>query len=303
MIAIDRIVCAVDFSEYSQRALEYAVALGTYFESRVTALHVYSLAPVVTTAPFGLEATQVVGIQEVDREAVDAATRRFVEQVPSANSVEVRVVGGLKVADEVAVQAGVLNADLLVVGSHGRSGVERLFIGSTADRILRKVGTPVLVVPPHAEGKPGPQALPFKRILCPIDFSDSSVRALEYALHLAEEGDAHLTLLHAIELPPELHETLPMDIDIRGVRAATESVCQTRLDALVPEEARTYCTVETRVVEGKAHREILTAADHLQSDLIVMGVQGRGAIDVAVFGSNTQAVARGATCPVLTVRS
>lgn len=303
MIAIDRIVCAVDFSDHSKHALEYAVAMGTYYEARVIALHAYSAAPVVTTAPFGLEAMQVVGVQEVDREAIAAAARRFVELVPSPAAVDLRVVEALKVADEVVVQAGLLNADVLVIGSHGRSGFERLLIGSTADRILRKVRVPVLVVPPHAPGRPGPHALPFKRILCPIDFADSSVRALEYALHLAEEGDAHLTLLHAIELPPELHEALPMDVDIRGVRVAADEACRTRLDALVPEAARTYCTVETRVVEGKAHREILAAAEAMHADLIVMGVQGRGAVDVAIFGSNTQSVLRGAACPVLTVRS
>jgi nucleotide-binding universal stress UspA family protein len=302
-MAIDRIVCAVDFSDHSKHALEYAVAMGTYYEARVTALHVYSAVPVVTTAPFGLEAMQVVSLKQVDREAVDAAARRFVEQVPSPVAIDVRTVEGLNVADEVAVQAGLLDADLLVIGSHGRSGFERLLLGSTADRVLRKARTPVLVVPPHAAGHPGPQALPFKRILCPIDFSESSIRALEFALHLAEEGDAHLTLLHAIELPPELHEALPMDVDIRGVRMAAGEACKTRLEALVPEGARTYCTIETRVVEGKAHREILAAAAGLNADLIVMGVLGRGAVDVAIFGSNTQSVARGATCPVLTVRT
>jgi nucleotide-binding universal stress UspA family protein len=303
VIAIDRIVCAVDFSDHSKHALEYAVAMGTYYGAHVTALHVYSAAPIVTTAPFGLEAMQVVNLQQVDREAVDAAARRFVAQVPSPAAIDVRTVEGLKVADEVTVQTDLLNADLLVIGSHGRSGFERFLLGSTADRVLRKVRAPVLVVPPHAAGHPGPQGLPFKRILCPIDFSDSSVRALGFALHLAEEGDAHLTILHAIEVPPELHEALPMDVDIRGVRVAAADACKTRLDALVPEEARTYCTIETRVVEGKAHHEILQAAADLDADLIVMGVQGRGAVDVAVFGSNTQSVARGAVCPVLTVRS
>lgn len=303
MIAINRIVCAVDFSEHSKHALEYAVAMGTYFDAQVTALHVYTAAPVVTTAPFGLEAMQVVQVQEIDREAVDAAARRFAEQVPSPAPITVRTVEGLKVADEVAVQAGVLDADILVIGSHGRSGFERLLIGSTADRILRKVKVPVMVVPPHAADRPGPQALPFKRILCAVDFSEGSLRALEYALHLAEEGDAHLTLLHAVELPPELHETLPMDVDVRSVRTAADQACRTRLERLVPEEARTYCTIETQVVEGKAHREILAAAEAHRADVIVMGVQGRGAVDVALFGSNTQSVLRGATCPVLTVRT
>lgn len=301
MIAINRILCAVDFSDHSRRALEYAAALGVYFEARVTALHVYSVAPVATAAPFGLEAVQVVGIPELNREAVTAAAERFVAQVPQAAGVHVHVSEGLRVSDEVLVQANLRNADLVVVGSHGRSGFERLLLGSVADRILRRSSRPVLVVPPQAEGGPVAQA-PFRRIVCAIDFSGSSVRALAYALHLAEEADARLVLLHAIELPPELHELIPLDTEVSRLRTAAEHACRTRLDALVPEQARTYCTIETRVVEGKAHREILAAADGLGADLIVMGVQGRGAVDVAVFGSNTQSVVRAARCPVLTVR-
>jgi nucleotide-binding universal stress UspA family protein len=303
VIAINRILCAVDFSDHSRHALECAVVMGSYYDARVTALHVFNAAPVVTTAPFGLEGIQVVGLEDVNREAVEAAARRFAELVPATPPVDVRVTEGLKVADEVLVQAQRLDADVIVVGSHGRSGVERLLLGSIADRILRKSRRPVLVVPPHADGSGGPLVMPFKRMLCPIDFGDSSIAALEYALHLAEEADGRLTLLHAIELPPELHELLPIDTAVVQMRSAAERTCRARLEALIPEGARTYCTIETRVVEGKAHREILAAAAAIDADLIVMGVHGRGAIDVAVFGSNTQSVVRSALCPVLTVRT
>ena len=299
MIAIERILCAVDFSDYSRHALEYAVAMGAYYDARVTALHAFSIAPMVTTAPFGLESMQAIGLQDVDREAVEAAARRFVAQVPAAAPPDVRVTEGLRVADDVLTQADRQNADLLVVGSHGRSGFERMLIGSTADRILRTSSRPVLVVPPHASAP----AMPFRRILCPVDFSDSSVRALEYAVQLAEETDGRLTLLHAIELPPELHEFLPISLDVSSVRSGAEAAARTRLEALVPEGASTYCTIDTRVAEGKAHREILAVAAQIGADLIVMGVHGRGAVDVAVFGSNTQSVVRGAACPVLTVRT
>jgi nucleotide-binding universal stress UspA family protein len=141
-------------------------------------------------------------------------------------------------------------------------------------------------------------------VLCPIDFSDSSIRALEYALNLAEEADGRLLLLHAIEIPPELHEVpLAMDLNVENVRAAAGAELLERLRAMVPASARNYCAIDARVVEGKAHREILGAASREQSDLIVMGVQGRGAVDVTLFGSTTFAVVHGASCPVLTVRA
>jgi nucleotide-binding universal stress UspA family protein len=303
VITVNKILCAVDLSDYSHRALEYAVAMGAYYDATVTALHVCSVAPVVTPTPFGLEGMQVISLPAVDREAIAAAVRRFAAQVPAMSAVDVRVTDGLKVADEVLAQADLLAADIIVVGSHGRSGFERLLLGSTADRILRKSRRPVLVVPPRAGEGHGPPVVPFKRILCPVDFADSSSRALEYALQLAEEADAHLTLLHALELPPDLHELLPLTVDVPGLRSTAAAARHTRLEALVPQGARSYCTIDIRVVEGKAYRQILNLASETAADLIVMGVHGRGAVDVAVFGSNTQSVLRGAVCAVLTVRT
>jgi nucleotide-binding universal stress UspA family protein len=144
----------------------------------------------------------------------------------------------------------------------------------------------------------------FKRILCAVDFSDSSLSALAYALTLAEETDAHLTLLHAIEMPPELRENpLAPDFDVDRIHAAAEAEARRRLRDLVPEAARTYCTVETAVVEGRAYRRLLQQAAAQKSDLIVMGVHGRGALDLLLFGSTTHHVIRAAACPVLIVRS
>jgi nucleotide-binding universal stress UspA family protein len=302
VVAIDRILCAVDLSDHSRRALEYAVAMGAHYEARVTALHVYANVPTVTTAPFGLEAVQVVGLKDVDPEALRTATADFVAKTAGGTDVEVLVVEAFDTAAEVVVQAQRLNAGIVVVGSHGRSRLERLFLGSVAYRVLRTCTRPVLVVPPHADDR-HPKVVPFKRIICPIDFSDSALRALEYALHLAEESDGHLTLVHAIELPPELHELPLTDVDVPVLRRAAEAHAHARLETLIPEDARQYCRIDARVVEGRAHRQILSVAADEQAELIVMGVQGRGTIDVTVFGSNTQAVVRGATCPVLTVRS
>jgi nucleotide-binding universal stress UspA family protein len=142
----------------------------------------------------------------------------------------------------------------------------------------------------------------FKRILCAVDFSDSSLRALDYALDLAQEADARITLLHTIEFSPALREgASSTHVNLDQIHAAADAECLRRLRALVPAEARTYCTVVTRVSDGKPHREIRHVAADEQADLIVMGAQGRGAMDVMIFGSNTYAVIRDARCPVLVV--
>jgi nucleotide-binding universal stress UspA family protein len=197
----------------------------------------------------------------------------------------------------------VLPADLLVLGSHGRSGLQRWLMGSVTERVIRQAPCPTMVVGRRAPDTAPDKPVRFENILCPVDFSDGSMLALEHAIGLAEESDAHLSVLHVIEVPPELreHEILK-DFNVDSVRAAAEADSLRRLRALIPEDARTYCTVDTAVREGAAFREILKAAAEKRADLIVMGLQGRGALDLLVFGSNTARVARGAPCPVLIVR-
>jgi nucleotide-binding universal stress UspA family protein len=135
-----------------------------------------------------------------------------------------------------------------------------------------------------------------------VDFSEGSTRALTYGISLAEEADAHLIALHVIEVPPELRDVAgPAGIDVDALRAAAEAEALRRLRELISPEARTYCTIETAVREGAPHREILKMAADRHTDLIVMGVQGRGAIDLAMFGSNSARVTRNATCATLIV--
>jgi nucleotide-binding universal stress UspA family protein len=303
MISIDRILCPIDFTEFSSRALEHAVALARWYEATLTVLHVYSVYPVANVIPsLGVGGVQSLSLRESDREQILVDMRELASAAGAGPTVDLRLQEAPDVRHEILAQAGVLQANLIVMGSHGRSGFDHLLLGSTTEKILRKARCPVMVVPRHAGDHPVVPVMPFKRVLCPVDFSDASLRAVTWALSLAQESDAELLLLHAIELPPELHELRDArDIDVGGVRAAAEATCLHRLRDLVPESARTYCTVRTEVVEGSAHREIVRTARAGTFDLIVMGVAGRTGLDLTVFGSNTHAVLRNAVCPVLTV--
>jgi nucleotide-binding universal stress UspA family protein len=97
-------------------------------------------------------------------------------------------------------------------------------------------------------------------------------------------------------------EPTVIDVDIPRIREQAVARARQRLNGLIPEQASTYCTVEATVVEGRAYREILRQAIEGGSDLIVMGVHGRGALDLLLFGSTTHHVIRASTCPVLIVR-
>jgi nucleotide-binding universal stress UspA family protein len=303
MIALRRILCPVDFSESSKQALDYAVALTSWYESRLSVLHVCAELPVYQlVSAAGPAIAPPIVLRDIDIDAQRVALRRFAASAVATVPTDVLVHQAIEVQSEILSQAAALHADLLIMGTHGRSGLDHLLLGSVTEKVLRKAPCPVLVVPPHAAGPGRATAAPFKRIVCAVDFSDGSRRGLDYALDLAQEADARITMLHAIEFPPVLGDVaLSTGVELDRMHAGVAAESLRRLRALVPAEARDYCTVATRVTDGKPHREIRQVAEDEHADLIVMGVQGRGAIDVMVFGSNTHAVIRSAPCPVLVV--
>jgi nucleotide-binding universal stress UspA family protein len=306
MIEIRHILCPTDFSDFSRRALDHAAAIAKWYDSTVTLLHVSPIMPVAAYAP-GSGMPAWVALTVEDREAILASMKRFGETETGGRiPLELAIAEG-HAATEILARADALPADLLVLGTHGRSGFERLLLGSVTEKVLRKATCPVLSVPSGiADVVPAPAVL-FKQIVCAIDFSNCSMQALNYAMSLAQEADAHLTVVHVIELPPDdfrdEHETvLAGPRSLREYVALAEEDRRARLKKAIPEDVRAYCTVDTVLATGKPYREILRVAADQQSDLIVIGIHGRGGADLLFFGSTVQHVVRQASCPVLTLR-
>lgn len=302
MSELKRILCPVDFSEFSRRALDHALGLARCYRSTVTALHVVAPMPVVVPGPyyFGAEMPPPMGLPPVDRAVVAAQVQRLAEaeQVPGVQ-VETLVAEAPEVYREILVQAERLGSDVIVMGTHGRSGFERLFLGSTAEKVLRKARCPVMTVPPRAPDAMPCGPIPFTRILCAVDFSDSSKIALDYAMSLARQSKAALTLAHVIETRPLYYDfSPPVAIDL----TAWIEEARTRLRAMVPDAVRSSCSVTEVAREGTSYREILSLATELDCDVIVLGVRGRGAVDLFFFGSTAHHVIREARCAVLTLR-
>lgn len=306
MIEIQRILCPVDFSDFSRRALDHAVAIAKWYESTITLVHVCTVVPVAAYAP-GSGVLPSAALTPEDRDALLAEMKRFADDEGGTNvPIEFDIAEG-STATSILATAEAMPADLLVMGTHGRSGFERLVLGSVTEKVLRKAACPVLTVPRGVpDVVPAPPVL-FKRIVCAIDFSDCSMHALEYAMSLAQEADAHLTIMHVIELPPdiprEVHETvLAGPRSLREYIALAEEDRRARLNDAIPESVRTYSTVDTVLATGKPYREILRVAEERQADLLVVGIHGRGAVDRLLFGSTAQHLVRQASCPVLTLR-
>ena len=301
MVAIDRILSPVDLSPNSRTALRYAAALARWYEATLTVLHVFRQVPVADTAAAALGAglyAPPLALAEIDREALTRRVAEFTSE--AAGAAAVHVCEGVSVREEILREAAALPADLIVLGSHGLTGVKRLVLGSISENVLRHAATPVLIVPAHAPDAPS-AGVPFKRIVCAVHFDADSYRALQYALDLAQESDAQLTLLHAVAMPAVHVGAEDLTYDFQEARETVMRAARGRLEALVPETARAFCKVHVEVAEGRAHEVILQLAAEAAADLIIMGVRDRDAIDVALFGSHAQAVVRAAHCPVLTV--
>jgi len=300
MISIKRILCPIDFSDASRHAIDHAIAMARWTKASLACLHVYELP------------LAALGLPAVGERATEADIKRLHDEV--CRSFEPAKAAGVPVdffidigqpVRRILERAAGLPADVIVMGTHGAGGFEHLVLGSVAEKVLRKAPCPVLTVPPRAATT---SRLPFRHLVCAVDFSDSSLTAVELACSIAEECHASLTLLHVIEWPWEeppapRYEELPSHqaAALLEYRRDLEKRFMGRLKELIPESLRDGSLVDTRVRHGKSYVEILRIGAEVHADLIVIGVHGRNAPDL-LFGSTTNQVVRGASCPVMTLR-
>ena len=292
MLRIEKILCPVDFSEYSVKAFDYAQSLALHYGASLLLQHV--VQPLTAAYPYYAFPDTV---NEVFWNLESSAEQKLSEMVatPRENGFQIqRFVHKGTAPDCILAFADSQAVDLIVMGTHGRHGFDHLAMGSVAEKVLRKAHCPVLVVrkPAHDFVNPADALEPvrLKKILYCTDFSDYSTRALTYALSLAMEYNADLTLLHVLEDVP------PTDDLQRGVADVTR-----RLEELAPPEAGDWCKVHTAVRIGRPYQQILQVALENETDLVVMGVRGRNAVDLALFGSTTHHVIQLGSSPVLAV--
>ena len=300
MVEFKNILCPIDLSDASVRPLAYAAAFARWYGARLTVLHVVpTFDPMQVRSGSLGDPVRIVypmpreEVLEELRRALDAAGIATLDVTLAAEAGD----AGATIVD----RAVVIPADLLVMGTHGRSGFDRLLLGSVAEKVLRKAPCPILTMPPHAPAS-APEDVAFKQILCPVDFSPSALQALGFALDLARQADGSITVLHAIEWLAGEEPRAHAHFNVPEYRQYLVEDAHARLQALLAEEPRTWCGLEDVVVIGRAYREILEVASAREADLIVMGAQGRGGVGLTLFGSTTQQVVRAAACPVLTVR-
>jgi nucleotide-binding universal stress UspA family protein len=286
-VFISKILVTTDFSEVSDHALDYAIALARRYDARIY------LAHVITPDPFQFAEPQLA-----------QATYEKVRQAAEEGVTDILISGKLRgVPHEVLMEEGNVwpsletlirkhEIDLVVAGTHGRGKVQKLLIGSVAEEIFRKADCAVLTVGPKVRNGEATE-IELNHILFATDFGPGAEKAAAYAFSLAQEHNATLTLLHAIESAAAYNEeTVARQREINVVR----------MMKLMPAGSENWCKPEFRATFGAAVEEILIAARESKTDLIVMGAKARS--NLAGHAPMTVAynVVSKATCPVLTVR-
>lgn len=297
-VQINRILCATDFSDFSNQTLAFGTALAREFNAALFICHIVEL-------PFAANYGEVQLDPIEQQERMTAYAQEQLVQLIDAQDVDwAPIIAIGHPADEIGRIVTQENIDLVVSATHGRSGLKRLLLGSVTERLMRTLTCPLLIVRdpiPTFVVKPF-RAFSPKKILIGCDFSVDSGLAFQYGLSLAQEFEAQLHLAHVIEPPVYQDIITSSDVSEESYRAGIAPQLRRKLTQLVPEEARNWCDPITVLLEGKSDEEISRYAELNDIDLIVLGVRGRGLVEHLLVGSTTDRVARQAPCPVLAVR-
>lgn len=280
---MEKILFATDFSSASQQAFQVALSLIKAFQSEMIILHV------------------LPDIKDYSQ-TMDFLTKQAARELKSMQQKmkqlgigEAKVITSLGNPYEQIVQyAGRLNVNLIIIGAGETDENDRVQIGITAERVIRDSEKPVWIV--KLDG-----TFEVKKVLCPVDFSESSQRALFNAIHLCRHFQADLTVLTVIPLLSTLSKG--MGTAAQKEQKALEKSIQKRFESFLKPFDFYQVKWQKEMVHGKPHQEILSAANEKQMDLIIMGTAGRKGLAKFLIGSVTEKVIRELPTSIITVKS
>ncbi len=289
------ILVPIDFSDFSDKALDYALKLAENFQSNITILHAIVLFQ------------DDVGEEQRLQEYEDWLKRReknirlqMLKNHKKAQEkglqVESVILRGVNAADVILEYLENHSHDLIIMGTHGRTGLKHILLGSISEKVVRLAPIPVLTI--HRSMKD----FRINKILVPIDFSLPSKEAADSAIRLARFFEASLDFIHVIEqdIHPSFYAS-GIDSIFQIDKGLQDRVIENMHDFLADQLPQNIPT-DYIVSEGKAHKEIVEWAKEHETDLIVIATHGLSGLDYVLLGSTTEKVVRWATCPVLTVK-
>jgi nucleotide-binding universal stress UspA family protein len=276
-----RVLAAVDFSKPARSAFEYALALSKHHGAELV---------VVQAVPLD----EAFGWHAADRRALAAELRQRAKESKVAFKDSVQQGDP---ADVILLHARSLRPDVIVAGSHQRSGIQRMRLGSVGEDIAAKATVPVLLIPHRRTGA----IRPFRHVAVAVDFSPGSRRAVEHALALAANPGDRVTLLHVVPgfssgVPPHLHRYGVGEYDDQLLRDARR-----RLQLAVPMARSTNAAIHARVLVGDTTTEISRVVDNIGADLLVVGAPKRNVLSRVLFGTTAARLLRETRVPLLAV--
>ena len=284
-IDLDNIVLATDFSSTAEKASLYAQSLARRYRAMVHLVHIVDISQLAKAPDAGIS---IDICRKFGEDRLQEMKASFLsEKIHAASSLR----EGIDPAEEIVQISKESKADLIVVGTEGRTGLSRLALGSIARRIIHHAACPVLTVGPAVE--PPPQVLTFRRIVYATDFSPEAVKAAVYAFSFAQDGGAHIYLCHVLPETDHMHRVEDKKL--------TEEFMHS-LETMIPDISREWCEPECVLEYGRAADGILLLAQRVDADLIVLGTRS-----VSHWFDNFKAgiafeVIRSSKCPVLTIR-
>lgn len=308
MLTFRHILAPLDFSGLASQALTCAVPLARNYRAKISLVHVVQ-SPVAIAAMPGAMGYVPVNTENLVGAAKTRLDALALQLLPEDVRGQVIVREG-NPAREVVVSAKTLKADLIVLSNTGRSGLKRVVLGNTAERIVRHAHCPVLTVRRQSAGpalrlgsleRPlYPERLPWRRILVPLDFSLTSLQALRVAVPLGKQSGARLLLLYVVEpnpYPMSVEGAVLVMPDATVARNAKKQLPQVTR-RLIPKSVR----VTALVARGRAADTIVKTAEQNGVDLIVLSTHGHTGWERLLIGSTAEGVVRQAKCPVFVVR-
>lgn len=302
MLHINRILFPTDFSPAAEDAYSHASHLATQYDAEIHVFNVVTPDEAGQVNPMDYLPLEPSETPE-DEEELYLSGAEEVEDVPNSPAQAIRAVyhkmEGSDPAEAILSYSHEHNIDLVVMGTHGRRGVERLLSGSVSEEVVRRAPCPVFTVVGRAEPGPGPE---IERILAPIDFSEHARLGATYARELATTYGAALDLLHVVEdaVFPTVYGIDPLTPVLPDVHDRARKALETLADEVVKGNDP---KVELHVAAGHAARDIVDFAEDHNSGLIVMTTHGRTGLERFLIGSVAEKVVRQAPCPVFTVKS
>jgi len=303
-LSIQNIVVPIDFSKMLVQALKSASRLAQRFGASIHLAHVRQfnyaadfVAPAPPIVPFSFMPYEDNGGGSIVKE-LNALAREC--DIPSPIC---HVLSGGPAFDEICRLAQEIPADLIVMPTHGRTGLKHVFLGSTVERVVRHSPCPVLVVRERRrQSKTGPR-LTVKRILVPVDFSECSQEGLQYAIGFANQFGARIMLLHATYLGYIYSSEGTALYDVRGLQNAARENAERQMQKFVRAAKFGCVKYETAFTDGSPALDICAFAKQHDVDLIVSSTHGLTGFEHVMIGSIAEKVVRRAPCSVLVVPS